>query len=217
MVAKRSNERLFKANVDAATLLFQIDLSEAWSRLQRLPFTLDISDLRDVCETCIRKGFDQFLALARQFPRKAADPVKWAQESAASVITRKITDHHPASGDVCPQLLLLLRQVAAEEILRRPTIAAPAQEGAPFTPSDDYRSIRFKGTLHKVTGNQATIIKLLHEAHLKGTPAVGKQELLAAIGSETSRVQDSFKQSPLWGTLVVSNRKPRGTYQLNLE
>jgi hypothetical protein len=61
------------------------------------------------------------------------------------------------------------------------------------------------------------MVKLLHDAYQHGTPAVGKATLLAAIEAETSRVRDSFKNSPLWGTLVVSNTKPRGTYQLDLK
>jgi hypothetical protein len=85
-----------------------------------------------------------------------------------------------------------------------------------FIPSEDYRSIKYKGILHRVTRNQATIVKLLHKAHINGTPALGKEVLLAAIEAETSRVRDSFKGSRLWGTLVVTNRSPRGTYQLNL-
>jgi hypothetical protein len=84
-----------------------------------------------------------------------------------------------------------------------------------FTHSIDYRSIRINGQTHALTLNQATIIKILHEAHQRGTPWVGKAELLAAVESETSRVQDSFKRSPLWQTLVISGER-KGTYGLNL-
>ena len=84
-----------------------------------------------------------------------------------------------------------------------------------FTPSADYRSIRFNRQSHALTRNQATIIKTLHEAYQRGTPWVGKAQLLAGVESETSRVQDSFKRSPLWQTLVVSGER-KGTYGLNL-
>ena len=40
-----------------------------------------------------------------------------------------------------------------------------------FTPSSDYRSIRFNGETHELTRNQAVIIKTLHEAFKQGTPA----------------------------------------------
>jgi hypothetical protein len=83
----------------------------------------------------------------------------------------------------------------------------------PFTHSADYRSIRFNGQTHTLTTNQATIIRILHEAFQRGTPSVGKAMLLGAVEAETSRVRDSFKGSPLWGTLVVKGGR-RGTYRL---
>jgi len=85
-----------------------------------------------------------------------------------------------------------------------------------FIHSADYRSIKYNGIPYLLTKNQSTIIKRLHEAHLNGTPALGKDGLLSAIEAETSRVRDSFKGSPLWGILIVSNCRPRGTYRLNL-
>jgi hypothetical protein len=83
-----------------------------------------------------------------------------------------------------------------------------------FRHSNDYRSIVFNGEHHALTPNQATIVRILHEALERGTPSLGKATLLDAIESETSRLQDSFRKSELWGTLVVSDR--RGTYRLNL-
>lgn len=95
--------------------------------------------------------------------------------------------------------------------------APPTSTSDEFSAGSDYRTIRFKGEEHKLTSNQAKIVKVLHEAYLRGTRAVGKDRLLNAIEAETSRVRDSFKGSPLWGTLIISNRKPRGTYQLSLK
>lgn len=86
-----------------------------------------------------------------------------------------------------------------------------------FVASADYRTIRFRGKQYKLTRNQSKIVKLLHDAYERGTPAVGKHMLLEAVEAETSRVRDSFKNSPLWGKLVIPNQKPRGTYQLNLK
>jgi len=91
----------------------------------------------------------------------------------------------------------------------------PAEPACRFTHSDDYRSINFNGVKYTLTYNQATIIKILHDAFQRGTPCIGGAQLLAAVESETSRVQDSFKGSPLWQTLVVSG-ECRGTYRLNL-
>jgi hypothetical protein len=85
---------------------------------------------------------------------------------------------------------------------------------AVFTHSVDYRSIRFKGQAHTLTCNQATIIRILHEALQRATPSVGKATLLAAVESETSRLQDFFRGSPLWQKLVVRGDH-KGTYRLN--
>jgi hypothetical protein len=93
----------------------------------------------------------------------------------------------------------------------------PTPTSPEFSAGSDYRTVRFRGEEHHLTQNQSVIIKMLHEAYLHGTRAVGKLTLLKAIEAETSRVRDSFKRSPLWGTLILSNRKPRGTYQLNLK
>jgi len=88
---------------------------------------------------------------------------------------------------------------------------------ANFSKSGDYCSIKYKGVLYRLTPNQSKIVRMLHDAYLAGTPALRGDTLLAALEAETSRVRDSFKNSPLWGTLIVSNRSPRGTYQLKLE
>ncbi len=82
---------------------------------------------------------------------------------------------------------------------------------------DEYRSIRWNNKEYPLTRNQSLIVKTLHEAHERGTPLLPKAALLRAIEAETSRLRDSFKNSPLWGTLIVPVRKPRGTYKLNLK
>lgn len=84
-----------------------------------------------------------------------------------------------------------------------------------FVPTCDYRSVLFEGKQYTLTRNQATIVKTLHRAREAGPSTVGTDTLLAAIEAETSRVCDSFKNSPLWGTLVVRGEK-RGTYKLSL-
>lgn len=96
-------------------------------------------------------------------------------------------------------------------------LKAPTKVSGPriFSASEDYCSITYRGVPYILTKNQRKIIKLLHEAYIEGTPALSKGALLSAIEAETSRVRDSFKNSPLWRTLVISNGR-RGTYSLNL-
>jgi hypothetical protein len=84
-----------------------------------------------------------------------------------------------------------------------------------FVASPDYRTVCFRGKEYSLTRNQSTIVRLLHEAYTGRTPAVGKELLLAAIQAETSRVRDSFRNSPLWGSLIIPGKR-RGAYQLNL-
>jgi len=84
-----------------------------------------------------------------------------------------------------------------------------------FSPSDDYRSVRFDGNEYLLTLNQSKIVRCLHDAHARKHPNVAKARLLSAIGSETSEIRDSFRKSPLWKTLVVSGGR-RGTYRLKL-
>ncbi len=92
----------------------------------------------------------------------------------------------------------------------------PVNDRAPesFGHSPDYRSVRFHGRAYPLTDNQACMIEVLHIAFQQGTPNVGKKTLLAAIEQETSRVRDSFKESPLWQKLIVTG-DGRGTYKLN--
>ena len=140
-----------------------------------------------------------------------------------------------AEADECAEWLALARRVRTrtrEELLslktkeNRPDTLVAAQQDTPFpTPSnnpegdtfsasEDYRSVRFNGKLHVTTKYQAIMIKVMHQAYIAKHPDVGAMPLLAAIENETSDVRNTFKNSPLWKTLVVCKRK--GTYRLNL-
>jgi hypothetical protein len=127
------------------------------------------------------------------------------------VVTNPDEQPFPATGleDSAQAVSAPVQQPATESVSTQPTAQPPV-----FAHSTDYRSLTFEGKAYLLTRGQATVVKLLHEASQRGTPAVGKDTLLAAIERETSRLRDSFRHSPLWGTLIVANRKPRGTYQL---
>jgi hypothetical protein len=84
-----------------------------------------------------------------------------------------------------------------------------------FRCSEDYGTVRYQGKDHILTPNQSSMMRVLHEAYLKGFPDVEKLRLLAAIENEESQVKDSWKGSPLWQTLIVSSAR-RGRYRLNL-
>jgi hypothetical protein len=84
-----------------------------------------------------------------------------------------------------------------------------------FSHSSDYRSIRFLGKEYTLTANQAHVIKMLHEAHLSGTPAISGSTILESLGTPSGRLRDTFKRSLLWGQLVARGAK-KGTYRINL-
>ena len=140
-----------------------------------------------------------------------------------------------AEAEDCGEWLAFARQaltrtredrLSLKTKMDRPDTRVPAQQNTPlptppnnpegdtFSVSEDYRSVRFKGERHATTRFQAIMIRVMHEAHMAGHPDVGAMKLLEAIENETSDVRNTFRNSPLWNTLVVSKRK--GTYRLNL-
>jgi hypothetical protein len=56
---------------------------------------------------------------------------------------------------------------------------------------------------------------MLYHASSSGTPELGQDYILEALGTPASRLRDTFKNSKLWRTLIVVGTK-RGTYRLNL-
>jgi hypothetical protein len=99
-------------------------------------------------------------------------------------------------------------------------VSSPSKTPTETTPerltiSDDSRSVLVDGVRHVLTMTQGQMMKVLFAAHQSGHPDVSKQKLLAAVERETSEVRDTWKKSPLWNTLIVSERK--GTYRLKLQ
>ncbi len=84
-----------------------------------------------------------------------------------------------------------------------------------FKHSEDYISITFNDQTFTLTSRQAQVVQILHEAHKNELPDVGQHHILEKLGSQSSRLRDTFKRSDLWGTLIVQGKKS-GTYRLNL-
>jgi hypothetical protein len=91
--------------------------------------------------------------------------------------------------------------------------SAPAT-GRTFTHSDDYSNVTLDGVNYSLTPNRQKQMRLLHEEHENGRPFVTKAKLLTATGGG-SKVADTWRDSPLWGTFVVRGKR-RGTYKLDL-
>ena len=81
--------------------------------------------------------------------------------------------------------------------------------------SEDYVSITFNDQTFTLTSRQAQVVQILHEAHKNELPDVVQHHILEELGSQRSRLRDTFKRSDLWGTLIVQGKKS-GTYRLNL-
>jgi len=99
-----------------------------------------------------------------------------------------------------------------------PEIDVPQEPSeAPFT-TDDYQSINYRGENYPLTSNQRAYVRKLHQELLAGRPWPHKTKLLAAIGSTSGSIGDSFRGSPLWRTLIVlgEGKGLRGHYRLDL-
>jgi hypothetical protein len=96
------------------------------------------------------------------------------------------------------------------------TEAASKPPGAPFTHSDDYRSVTIRGQNFTLTSQQAHVIQILDESRRNGFPDVGKDYLLEKLETPNTRLRDSFKSDPLaWKALVMTGTK-KGTVRLNV-
>ena len=95
-----------------------------------------------------------------------------------------------------------------------PPISETSSESQEFQHSPDYASVNWRGQEYQFTKNQATCVRLLHEAWLEGTPYLSADYLLSEILS-ASRMSDLFKRHPAWGSLIVLGER-RATYGLKL-
>ena len=59
------------------------------------------------------------------------------------------------------------------------------------------------------------MVAFLDKNAKRGTPEVSQHTILAEIESDAERLRDLFRDSPLWGTLIVPGER-RGHYKLNI-
>ncbi len=78
-----------------------------------------------------------------------------------------------------------------------------------------YQSVYFKGEHYSFGGVQASIIKQLHEAAMKGHERVHFKILIENSGSQSMYMRDVFKSKPNWQKLILSDK--RGYYWLHEE
>lgn len=61
---------------------------------------------------------------------------------------------------------------------------------------------------------QARVVRILHEAAMRGVPWQPGKAVLAEAGSSCTRLSDLFKRQPEWRKLIQSDQ--RGRYRLNI-
>ena len=90
--------------------------------------------------------------------------------------------------------------------------AAPEVE---FTPSESYRSVRWRGREFELTDAQAGVVRNLDRARESGIEWVSTRDALSNVDTAATRVSDVFKDSPAWKSLVIIGRP--GRYRLDIE
>ena len=105
----------------------------------------------------------------------------------------------------------LLRLVAGPTEVEALALAARQDS---FSHSDDYAHVRLRDDEFTLTEPQSTVIRILHEAFLRGAPDVRWTKIVAEIATSPPNMRDVFKTVEGWRNLVVSRR--RGSYRLNL-
>ena len=96
-----------------------------------------------------------------------------------------------------------------------PPSSETSLESQEFQHSTDYASVNWLGQQYQFNKNQATCVRLLHEAWLKGTPYLSGHYLFGEIGRAV-KMSGLFKHHPAWKELIVPLGKPKATYRLNL-
>ncbi len=84
-----------------------------------------------------------------------------------------------------------------------------------FRHSSDFRSVSLRGEQFSLTPRQAQAIQILWEAHNNGSSEVGQHYILEKLDSPSSRLRDTFRNSPAWRKLVVPGNT-KGTFRLNM-
>jgi len=95
-----------------------------------------------------------------------------------------------------------------------PPISEPSPESQDFQHSPDYASVNWRGREYQFNKNQATCVRLLHEAWLEGTPYLSGHHLLTTIEGAV-KMSGLFRRHPAWKRLILIGER-KATYRLNL-
>jgi len=79
--------------------------------------------------------------------------------------------------------------------------------------AEDHRSCRWNDQVFEFSTKQAAVMETLHKNWSNGAPALSKETLLEAAGSDGKDVRDLFRRHEAWRTLIIPG-KSRGTWRL---
>ena len=102
----------------------------------------------------------------------------------------------------------------ATPVTDSPPISETSSEAQEFQHSTDYASVTWGEQQYQFNKNQATCVRLLHEAWLEGTPYVLGHTLLSAIEGAV-KMSGVFRRHPAWKRLILMGDR-KATYRLNL-
>jgi len=115
--------------------------------------------------------------------------------------------------DIC-QVQISLRMRRRTRAEKEPARLLQDCAGIFFKHSDDFRAIRFCDKDYTLTSRQAQVVQFLNSAHRQGEIAISQDRILEELGTNNSRLRDTFKGCELWGTLILSGEK-KGTRRLS--
>jgi len=78
----------------------------------------------------------------------------------------------------------------------------------------DFAVVIWFGQRHPFSPAQGAAVKVLWEAWEDGICDVRQETILDAIGSDTRRLSNLFKDHPAWGTMIVPSKDTKGAYRL---
>ena len=86
--------------------------------------------------------------------------------------------------------------------------------GDGFHHSADYREVWVGDQRFDLTTNQARVVELLHQQHLRGAGSLSQGYILESLDIRSKNMSQVFRDSAAWRKLVVQ-AEGRGMYRLN--
>ncbi|HEY7315215.1 MAG TPA: hypothetical protein VH643_38135 [Gemmataceae bacterium] len=110
-------------------------------------------------------------------------------------------------------LHLVRAKSGSAKVVPAPRPLQPSLDATEARHSEDFRWVKWFGTVFTFTPVQAACVRVLWEAWQHQTPEVGQETILMKAGAESKRLSDIFKRHAAWRTMIVPG-STRGAYML---